>query len=141
MLCRFAWRKICSNTINYRHWFVGTSHKNNRCMKIEDFRVYVYCGHLLQIGAKVELPMANRDSLSNIVGDKLDKNNFHAWKFKMTNFLMGKGYLEYIDGDQEEAPRRYRKRTLQLQNWRHSRIGTKVHKKCCIGCLLVYKTP
>ena len=22
----------------------------------------------------------------------------------MTNFLMGKGYWEYIDGDQEEAP-------------------------------------
>ena len=58
--------------------------------------MYVYCGHLLQIGVKVEIPMANTDGLSNIVGDKLDKNNFHAWKFRMTNFLMGKGYWDYI---------------------------------------------
>ena len=48
--------------------------------------------------------MANNEALSNIVGDKLDKNNFHAWKFRMTNFLMGKGYWEYIDGEHEEAP-------------------------------------
>ena len=30
------------------------------------------------------------DSLSYIVTEKLDKNNFQAWKFRMTNFLMGK---------------------------------------------------
>ena len=47
--------------------------------------------------------MANTDGLSNIVGDKLNKNKFHAWKFIMTNFLMGKGYQEYIEGDQEKA--------------------------------------
>ena len=41
--------------------------------------------------------MSGKDEIS----DKLDKNNFHAWKFRMTNFLMGKGYWEYIDGDQE----------------------------------------
>ena len=56
--------------------------------------------------------MANTDGLSNIVEDKLDKNNFHAWKFGMTNFLMGKGYWEYIEGEQEDQ--RYQKRTLQL---------------------------
>ena len=43
------------------------------------------------------------DSINQIVAEKLDKNNFHAWKFRMTNFLMGKGYWEYIDGDQKEA--------------------------------------
>ena len=46
--------------------------------------------------------MAGNDGLSNIVGDKLDKNNFHAWKFRMTNFLMEKGYWEYIKGEMEE---------------------------------------
>ena len=46
--------------------------------------------------------MAGNDILSNIVGDKLDQNNFHAWKFRMTNFLMGKGYWEYIRGEMEE---------------------------------------
>ena len=48
--------------------------------------------------------MSGNDGISGIVSDKLDKNNFHAWKFRMTNFLMGKGFWEYIDGDQEEAP-------------------------------------
>ena len=38
-----------------------------------------------------------------IVTEKLDKNNFPAWKFRMTNFLMGKGYWQYIEGDLEEA--------------------------------------
>ena len=44
------------------------------------------------------------DGFNQIVSEKLDKNNFHAWKFRMTNFLMGKGYWEYIDGEHEEAP-------------------------------------
>ena len=48
--------------------------------------------------------MANNDGLSQVVSEKLVKNNFHAWKFRMTNFLMRKGYWEYIDGDQEDAP-------------------------------------
>ena len=44
------------------------------------------------------------DNVNQIVSEKLDKNNFHAWRFRITNFLMGKGYWEYIDGEQEEAP-------------------------------------
>ncbi|MCO5592576.1 hypothetical protein L7F22_046579 [Adiantum nelumboides] len=46
--------------------------------------------------------MSKNNGISGLVSDKLDKNNFHAWKFRMTNFLMGKGYLDYIDGNQEE---------------------------------------
>ena len=42
------------------------------------------------------------DSLSQIVTEKLDKNNFQAWKFRMTNFLMGKGYWEFIIGNEVE---------------------------------------
>ena len=41
---------------------------------------------------------------SQIVTEKLDKNNFPVWKFIMTNFLMRKGYWDYIEGDLEEAP-------------------------------------
>ena len=44
------------------------------------------------------------ENINLIVAEKLDKNNFHAWKFRMTNFLMGKGYWEYIEGEHEEAP-------------------------------------
>ncbi|MCO5554790.1 hypothetical protein L7F22_008325 [Adiantum nelumboides] len=48
--------------------------------------------------------MSKNDGISGIVSDKLDKNNFYAWKVRMTSFLMGKGYWEYIVGDQEEMP-------------------------------------
>ena len=48
--------------------------------------------------------MANNDGLSSIVGDKLNKNNFHAWKSRMTNFLMGKGYWKYTKGEMEDMP-------------------------------------
>ena len=30
---------------------------------------------------------------NQIVAEKLDKNNFHAWRFRITNFLMGKRLL------------------------------------------------
>ena len=43
------------------------------------------------------------ENASQIVTEKLDKNIFPAWKFRMTNFLMGKGYWDYIEGDLEEA--------------------------------------
>ncbi|MCO5547085.1 hypothetical protein L7F22_000526 [Adiantum nelumboides] len=48
--------------------------------------------------------MSNNDGISGLVSDKLDNNNFHVWKYRMTNFLMGKGYWDYIDGNQEEMP-------------------------------------
>jgi hypothetical protein len=42
------------------------------------------------------------DDINQIVSEKLDKNNFHAWKFKMTNFLMGKGFWDYVEGENED---------------------------------------
>ena len=48
--------------------------------------------------------MARTNTINQIVSKKLDDNNFHAWKFRMTNFLMGKDYWEYIEGEHEEAP-------------------------------------
>lgn len=33
-----------------------------------------------------------------------DRNNYLAWKFRMTNFMQGKGYWDYIDGDSEKPP-------------------------------------
>ena len=48
--------------------------------------------------------MAGINTINQIVSEKLDDNNFHAWKFRMNNFLMGKGYWEYMEGEHEEAP-------------------------------------
>ena len=44
------------------------------------------------------------DGFSQIVSEKLEKNNYPAWKFIITNFLKGKGYWDYVDGDNEEQP-------------------------------------
>jgi hypothetical protein len=44
--------------------------------------------------------MAN--SLSQIVIEKLDKNNFQVWKFRIMNFLIGKGFWEFITSDEKE---------------------------------------
>ena len=41
-------------------------------------------------------------NLSTIVNEKLEKDKFHAWKFKTTNFLMGKGVWLFINGDKQE---------------------------------------
>jgi len=42
------------------------------------------------------------DSLSQIAIEKLNKNNFQVWKFKIMNFLMGKGYWVFITSDEKE---------------------------------------
>jgi hypothetical protein len=44
------------------------------------------------------------DGFSQIAIEKLDKNNFQVWKFRIMNFLMGKGYWEFITGDDIEPP-------------------------------------
>jgi hypothetical protein len=44
------------------------------------------------------------DGLFQIAIEKLDKNNFQVWKFRIINFLMGKGYWEFITGDEKEPP-------------------------------------
>ncbi|MCO5612344.1 hypothetical protein L7F22_066611 [Adiantum nelumboides] len=36
--------------------------------------------------------------------EKLTEDNFHAWKFKITNYLKGKGYWDYVEGANEAPP-------------------------------------
>jgi len=43
------------------------------------------------------------DGFSQIAIEKLDKNNFQVWKFKIMNFFMGKGYWEFITGDEKRT--------------------------------------
>jgi len=44
------------------------------------------------------------EGLSQIAIDKLHKNNFQVWKFRIMNFLMGKGYWEFITVGEKEPP-------------------------------------
>ena len=41
-------------------------------------------------------------NLLTILSEKLEKDNFQAWKFRMTNILMGKGVWPFINGDEQE---------------------------------------
>jgi hypothetical protein len=44
------------------------------------------------------------DDLSQIAIEKLDKNNFQMRKFRIMNFLMGKGYWKFITRDDTKPP-------------------------------------
>ncbi|MCO5567565.1 hypothetical protein L7F22_021259 [Adiantum nelumboides] len=47
--------------------------------------------------------MANHEINMQIVSEKLTEYNFHALKFRITNYLKGKGYWDYVEGA-NEAP-------------------------------------
>ncbi|MCO5584147.1 hypothetical protein L7F22_038070 [Adiantum nelumboides] len=48
--------------------------------------------------------MSNHESNMQIVSEKLTEDNFHAWKFRITNYLKGKGYWDYVEGANEAPP-------------------------------------
>ncbi|KAH7279574.1 hypothetical protein KP509_37G024800 [Ceratopteris richardii] len=48
--------------------------------------------------------MANTYGMGQHMSNKLNKNEFHAWRFRMMNCLMGKGSWKYIKGENENAP-------------------------------------
>jgi hypothetical protein len=72
------------------------------------------------------------NNLSQIAIEKLDKNNFQMWKFRIMNFLMRKGYWEFIASDEKEPPLPKNPTQQQIQankTW-HEKQG-----KSCIGFL------
>ena len=42
------------------------------------------------------------DDNSNVGIEKLDKDNYQPWKFRMSNYLMGKGLWGYVTGEETE---------------------------------------
>ena len=58
----------------------------------------------LQVAGFWSMRFKMSDGFNQIVSEKLDKNNYLAWKFRMTNLLKGKGYWDFIKGDNENAP-------------------------------------
>jgi hypothetical protein len=42
------------------------------------------------------------DGLSQITIEKLNKNNFQVWKFKVMRFLMWKGYWDFVIDDEKD---------------------------------------
>ena len=42
------------------------------------------------------------DNSGNPMIEKLDKNNYPSLKFRVTNFLIGKGLYEFVSGEEKE---------------------------------------
>ena len=42
------------------------------------------------------------DNSGNPIIEKLDKNNYPFWKFRVTNFLIGKGLYEFVLDEEKE---------------------------------------
>ena len=55
------------------------------------------------------------DNVTQIVGEKLDNNNYAIWKFRMENFLIGKGYWDLVTGDEPEPRMPERNATADQQ--------------------------
>ena len=58
-----------------------------------------------------------------IVGEKLDRNNFQSWKYKMQSFLKGKGFWELVTGEEVEPLMPHNAIPVQVQahkNWTKS---------------------
>ncbi|MCO5597945.1 hypothetical protein L7F22_052032 [Adiantum nelumboides] len=53
---------------------------------------------------------------NQIVSEKLDSNNFPTWRFWITNFLYGNGFWDYIEGENNEAPRCYKENATLEEN-------------------------
>ncbi|MCO5578487.1 hypothetical protein L7F22_032329 [Adiantum nelumboides] len=48
--------------------------------------------------------MTNHERNMQIVSEKLTEDNFHAWKFRITNYLKGKGYWDNVEDANEASP-------------------------------------
>ena len=41
---------------------------------------------------------------SSLPTDKLNRNNYVSWSYKMHQYLLGHGYWSYVDGANDAAP-------------------------------------
>ena len=42
------------------------------------------------------------DNINTVGIEKLDKNNYQPWKFRMRNYLIGKSLWGYVTGEEKE---------------------------------------
>lgn len=59
------------------------------------------------------------DNNNNVGIEKLDKNNYQPWKFRMRNYLIGKSLWDYVTRDEEEPELPEKNATAdELKAWR-----------------------
>ena len=46
----------------------------------------------------------DRGMASSLLTEKLDRNNYASWSYKMHQYLLGHGYWSYVEGANDAAP-------------------------------------
>jgi hypothetical protein len=72
------------------------------------------------------------NGLSQIVIEKSNKNNFQVWKFNIMDFLMEKGYWEFINIDEKKPPF---KKPPHNNKFKLTKLGMRKLGKFCINFL------
>jgi hypothetical protein len=62
--------------------------------------MYISSLSTAEMDRRMELKLSLRGSVEMFSAAQLQ----HAWKFRMTNFLMGKGFWDYVEGENEDPP-------------------------------------
>ena len=58
------------------------------------------------------------DNSGNPIIEKLDKNNYPSWKFRVTNFLIGKGLYEFVSREEKEPELSESATADELEAWK-----------------------
>ena len=46
----------------------------------------------------------DRSMVSSLPTEKLDRNNYASWSYKMHQYLLGHAYWSYVEGANDAAP-------------------------------------
>ena len=58
------------------------------------------------------------DNNGNPIIEKLDKNNYPSWKFRVTNFFIGKGLYEFVSSEEKEPELSEPMTANELKAWK-----------------------
>ena len=80
---------------------------------------------------------------NSLPSEKLDRNNFAFWEYKMHQYLVGQGYWNYIEGAHEDQPV---VTALEYATWEKARSGMMYCLATCVhhhmlGYICEAKTP
>ena len=59
----------------------------------------------------------DRGMASSLPTEKLDKNNYASWSYKMHQYLLGHGYWSYVDRENDIAPESTHRDFPALEQW------------------------
>ena len=104
-------RVLCSSKLSIKPAFLFLFFGLLLCFRTPFFswyqsaRVENLCSRLCLKGEprEQEKPM-DRGMASSLPTEKLDRNNYASWSYKMHQYLLGHGYWSYVEGANDAAP-------------------------------------